>query len=234
MNANMTGGAPPTQRADVTASRITVLFGIIVVTSVLAGAISVVSYIHPLSEEEFPTYADISDKRGYTWGFFELAGVQLLIGVVALSLAGLLLARDRGARWATVGACLIWLGAAMYGVGIGGWAIGYFIATDDTLGPAVGTRLVDRMNDDVWHVLAVPITGALLVGLGSIVMVVGIWQAGTVPRWLLVVLLIVTVLTIVVPPGALLGTILELVSAATSIMLGRYAWLTRREPAATA
>ena len=230
----MIDGAPTnSKRADVTANRITVLFGIIIVTSLLAGAISVVSYMDPLSAAEFPGYDDISAKRDYTWGFFELAGVQLVVGVFALSLAGLVLARDRGARWATVGACLLWLGAAMYGVGIGGWATGYFIATDETLGAETATRLVDRMNDDIWHVLAVPIAGALLVGLGSIVMVVGIWRAGTVPRSLLVVLLVVTVMTIVVPPSAILGTISELVSAAASIMLGRYAWLTRRQPATT-
>jgi hypothetical protein len=137
----------------------------------------------------------------------------------------------RGARWANVGGSLVWLGAAIYGVGIGGWATVYYFATDPAaLSPGAAARLVDHVNDDTARILAVPIGGALLVALGSMLLSVALWRARTVPRWVPVVGALTGVTGIVVPPDTIAGIVSEAAGSATMVAVGWYAW--RRHPIA--
>jgi hypothetical protein len=206
--------------------RLRLLFAVIVVTSVSAFLLSVVSFAKPIGDGgTLPAFAAIRPVRGYVWAFFAVAAVQLIVGACAAALAGWILTPARGARWATVGGCLIWLGAAVYGVGVAGWAAIYFYATDTTVvDPATAARLVDHANDDTARMLAVPFGGALLVAIGSLLLAMALWRARTVPRWVPIVGALSTVATIVIPPGTALGLVGEGLSSATTVALGWYAW----------
>jgi hypothetical protein len=226
--------APATRLAKATGNgRLRLLFAVILVTSLSAVALSVVSYAKPIGNGDgLPDYASIAGARGYLWGFFVVAGVQLIVGACAAALAAWLLAPRRGARWANVGGSFVWLGAAIYGVGIGGWATVYYFATDPaTLDPSVAARLIDHVNDDTARMLAVPIGGALLVALGSILLAVALWRARTVPRWVPIVGALTAVTGIVLPPDTIVGIIAEAASSATTVAVGWYAW--RRGPVET-
>jgi len=209
---------------------ISLLFAVIVVTSISAFALSFVSFVKPIgSGDGAPGYADIAGVRSYVWAFFIIAGVQLVIGASAAAMAGWLLAPRRGSRWATAGASLIWLGAALYGVGIGGWATIYYFGTDTrVLEPAVATRLIDHVNDDTARMLAVPIGGALLIAIGSLVLSVALWRARTVPRWLPIATVITAIATVVLPPDGVGGLIAEAASSITTIAVGWYVWQAAR------
>jgi hypothetical protein len=206
-------------------SRLALLFAVILVTSVAAVVLSVVSYLRPAGNSDIGlAYRDIEPMRGYLWAFFVVGGVQLIVGVCAAALAGWILAPARGARWATVGGSMIWLGAAVYGVGIGGWAAFYYFASDTSaLNPATATSLIDHANDDP-RLLAVPIGGAALIMLGSLVLAVGLWRARTVPRWVVVFGIAASLATILLPPSTAAGVIGETVSSITTIAIGWYAW----------
>jgi hypothetical protein len=206
--------------------RLRLLFGVIVVTSLSAFALSVASFAQPIGAgDALPTYAAIHPVRGYVWAFFAIAAVQLVVGACAAALAGWILTPTRGARWATVGGGLIWLGAAVYGVGVAGWAAIYFYATDTAVvAPATAARLVDHANDDTARMLAVPFGGALLVAIGSLLLAVALWQARTVPRWVPIIGAISTLATILIPPSTAIGVAGEALSSATTIALGWYAW----------
>jgi hypothetical protein len=213
---------------------LTLLLTVILVTSVSAFALAFVSFLKPVGDGDgLPAYADIAHVRGYVWTFFIVAGVQLVVGACAAALAGWLLAPNRGARWATVGASLIWLGAALYGVGIGGWATVYYFGTDPVLDPATGARLIDHVNDDTARLLAIPIGGALLIAIGSLVLSVALWRARTVPRWVPIAGAAAALATIVLPPDGVAGLIAEAASSITTIAIGWYAWerFTPRRPA---
>jgi len=197
--------------------RLALLFAVIAVTSVSAFALSLVSFVRPIGDgDTLPGFAAIESMRGYVWTFFVVAGIQLVVGVCAIAVAGWILSPVRGARWATVGGSLMWLGAAVYGVGIGGWATAYYFAD--------GTALVDRMNDDTLHMLAVPIGGAAMVAVGSLALAVGLWRAGTVPRWVVVVGALSSVATLALPPSSAAGLVAEAASSASGIAIGWYAW----------
>jgi hypothetical protein len=219
--------APATRLAQAAGNgRLRLLFAVILLTSLSALALSVVSYAKPIGNGDgLPDYAAIAGARGYVWGFFVVAGVQLVVGACAAALAAWLLVPARGARWATVGGSLVWLGAAIYGVGIGGWATVYYFGTDPgALDPATATRLIDHVNDDTARMLAVPIGGALLLALGSMVLAVALWRARTVPRWVPILGIVTAVTGIVIPPDTIVGIVAEAASSATAVAVGWYAW----------
>ena len=207
-------------------SRLALLFAVIATTSVVSWGLAVLSYFRPAGDgDTLPGYADVLPMRGFLWAFFVIAGVNLIVGVCAAALAALILAPDRGARWATAGGSLLWLGAAVYGVGIGGWATVYYAATDpDVLRPATGAALVDHLNDDALHMLAVPVAGAIIISVGVAVIAVGLWRARTVPRWVLVCGVAASLALFMLPPSHLAGVVGEGVSSLTTILVGWYAW----------
>jgi hypothetical protein len=145
------------------------------------------------------------------------------VGVCAAALATWILTPARGARWATVGGGLVWLGAAAYAVGIGGWAAVYYFGTDPRLGRA-GAGLIDRFDHDAAHMMAVPIGGALLVALGGLLLAVALWRARSVPRWVPVLGALSGVATLALPPDTAAGLLAEAASSATTIAVGWYAW----------
>jgi hypothetical protein len=212
--------------------RLALLFAVILATSLSAFALAFVSFLKPIGNgSELPGYAAIAPERGYVWAFFTLAAVQLIVGACAAALAAWLLARARGARWATVGGSLVWLGAAIYGAGVAGWAAIYYFATDPAaLDPATAGRLVDHVNDDTGRMLAVPIGGALLIALGSLLIAVALWRARTVPRWVPVLGGIAALATVLLPPSGIAGLVAEAGSSISTIAIGWYAWRTSGAP----
>jgi hypothetical protein len=207
---------------DARGHRLGLLFAAILATSVSALALSIVSFAKPIGEGDgLPDYAAIASSRGYVWAFFTVAGIQLVIGASTAALAAMLLAPN---RWGTVGASVVWLGAALYGVGIGGWAAAYYFGTDPALAPGAAAGLIDRINDDSAHVLAVPIAGAVFIGLGTLALAVALWRARSVPRWVPIVGALAAVTTIVLPPDSAAGIVSEAASSVTTVAIGWYAW----------
>src|SRR4051812_45444608 len=218
-------------RAATGGGRLGLLFATILVTSVTAAALSLVSLLKPIGAggDSMPGYAALAPLRGYAWAFFTFAGVQMVVGVCAAALAGWILVPARGARWATVGGSLIWLGAALYAVGIGGWAAVYYFGSDAaTLGTAGATRLIDRFNHDAAHMLVVPIGGALLVTLGGLMLSLALWRARSVPRWVPIAGALSGIATLLLPPDAAPGLVAEIASSVSTIAIGWDVW--RRPP----
>lgn len=201
--------------------RLGLVFTAILMTSVSAFVLSVVSFAKPLGEGDLPDYAALAPHRSYVWTFFAAAGVQLVIGATVAAIAAMVLAPN---RWGTVGGSIVWIGAALYGVGIGGWAAAYYFGSDPSLAPGAAAALIDRINDDTGHLLAIPIGGALLIGLGTLVLAVALWRARSVPRWVPIVGALTAVATIVAPPDTIAGLVAEAASSATTIAIGWYAW----------
>jgi hypothetical protein len=221
--------APVTSEQRAPNARLFVLFLVIAVTSIVAVALAVVSYAKPMGGSDLPTYDAIASNRGYVWGFFQVAGVNLVVDVWAAAIAGWILTTARRGRLAgTIGGCLSGLGAALYGVGVGGWAVGYYLAADRaTLGATKAAALVAAANHDTTHVLLVPISGAAMIAIGGIVLVIGVWRARTMPRWILALSILSGIAGFLLPPDTIVGILGEAVSSATTIAVGWYAWRLR-------
>src|SRR4051794_32772461 len=79
----------PAATATAWRGRMTLVFAVIVATSVSAFFLSLVSYVRPIAKSDFPTFAELSHHRSYVWAFFLVAGIQLVVGVCGAAIAGL-------------------------------------------------------------------------------------------------------------------------------------------------
>jgi hypothetical protein len=210
------------RRQDV---QVGLLFVAILVTSV---AVLLVSLFFPaVGDDGWLSYPSVQPSREFVWWFLTLAGVNIVVTAVPVSLASLFLASGRGWRWVTAGATLAVVGAAFYAVGVGGWAMLYFFATDSVaLDSLTGTAFIESVNQDL-RVFAAAGGGAVTVGLGVLLVAIGLWRSGNVPKWLPFAMAIGTLITFLIPIEGVVGALVESPSAVTSALIGWYAWQRR-------
>jgi hypothetical protein len=199
-------------------------WGIVALALAVTSAIALVGVVlwPTPSKGNWWSYGDIAPIRDRWWGVVTLLAVCLVINVPCQALAALALVRRRGSRWATSGAVVMWLGAAMQAAGAAGWAMTYYFATDPKLDPAAGTALLKRVDTDP-HMFVVAMAGTLMVALGTSAQAAGLWRSHAVPRWLPIASLAV-VASFFLPEGGPLGLIAEVPLAVSSVAIGYYAW----------
>jgi hypothetical protein len=195
--------------------------GIAVVVSNLAATAGGVLWPQPAGGGETYTYADIQPLRDRWWGLLVALGISALLGVPAQAFLTTYVVRRRGAAWATAGGLLMWIGIAFQAVGVGGLAAAYYFASgvDSTTGAAV----MDHANDDLLHLFGPMLAGALMVAVGTVLQVVGLWRSHAVPRWVPLLVLFVVV-SFALPGNGWLGLIVQVPMAAGGIAIAYYAW----------
>lgn len=198
------------------------LLAIVLGTTALAAAVGGVFWPEASGGGETYSYADIAPDRGLWWGLLGGLAVVGLINVPLQALATMILVRARGSIWATVGACLMWVGIGLQAVGVAGWASAYFYPTDPSVEKSVGTAVIEAANNDQAHLFAFLIPGAALVLLGTVLQCVGLFRAHAVPVWVPIALLFV-VITFIVPGDGLLGLVTSIPMAVGAIGLGYFA-----------
>lgn len=205
-----------------TATRLRLLGVTLGLTAVVAAAGGLL-WPEPEGGGETYAYGDIAPDRELWWALLGGLAVVGVVNVTLQALATMLLVRERGSRWATVGGALMWVGIAAQATGVAGWASAYYYPTDPALPQAVGTAVVEAANDDTRHLFAFLVLGALLVVLGTVLQCVGLLRGRVVPRWVPVALLF-TVLTFVVPGSGALGLVTGVPMAAGAVGLGYFVW----------
>jgi hypothetical protein len=167
-------------------------------------------------------FSDIAGQRDLWWALLTATGIGAMVSVTLQALATMLLVRRRGSTFATVGGACMWLGVTVQGVAVAAWAVAYFFPTDPSLGGS-GHAAFDVVNDDIAHIFALMIPGAVLATLGQVLQAVALFRARVVPVWIPWVLLAI-VPRFVLDGNGLLGLVTELPLAASAVALGYYAW----------
>jgi hypothetical protein len=189
-----------------------------IVSTVLAlGALAVAAVVlwQPWGERDALGYADIAPHRDAAWLGTLVDGLAFAAVGVALGLAVCRLAPARGAVWANVGALLTASGGVAFCAGAVSFGSFAWYATDTAAIPAgPGTALMSHVEDSPGHMMGVQMAGFLLFTVGSLVLMVALWRARAVPRWLPVAYLVLTVGTF-----ALGGVVLNVVQAAQMVSL---------------
>lgn len=198
------------------------LLAIVLGTTAVAAAVGGVFWPEAQGGGETYSYADIAPDRGLWWGLLGTLAVMGVINVPLQAIATMILVRARGSVWATVGACLMWVGIGLQAVGVAGWASAYFYPTDPSVEKSVGTVVIEAANNDQSHLFAFLIPGAVLVLLGTVLQCVGLFRAHVVPVWVPIALLFV-VITFIVPGNGALGLVTSIPMAAGAIGLGYFA-----------
>jgi hypothetical protein len=101
----------------------------------------------------------------------------------------------------------------------------YFFATDSgALDPATARSFIESVNDDL-RLFGAAGGGALTVAFGAIMVAIGLWRSGNVPKWLPILMVIGTGITLILPIEGVVGALVEAPSAISSVLIGWYAWL---------
>jgi hypothetical protein len=177
----------------------------------------------PSGGGETYTFADIQPLRDRWWILLVFLAGNLILNVPAQALATVILVRRRGAAWATVGGAVMWIGTALYAVGVGGWAAAYYFATDPAVGRPAGTAAMDAIGNDMPHLLGGMIVGSMMVAVGTVIQSVGLWRSKAVPRWIPLLWLTI-IATFVVGGDGAAGLITAVPMVAASIGTAYYAW----------
>jgi hypothetical protein len=183
-----------------------------------AGAVAIAAMVlwQPWGERDHLSYADLEPNRDAMWlgtlidGLaFAAVGVTLAIAVCKLVPAG------RGAALATIGAVLTGFGGAAFCAGMVAFGSLAWYATDpDAVPPDTGTTLMTHVVDNPGHVMGAQMAGFLLYTLGSLLVMVALWRARAVTRWLPIGYLVLTVGLF-----ALNGVALNVVQAVQTLLL---------------
>ena len=99
----------------------------------------------------------VDDVQSYrqAWWLLIMGGALITsLNVPVQAIAVLSLVRQRGARTATWGAVLMWVGAVMQGVGLAGFAAAYFYPSDPSVSQPAGTEVFVAIARDHTHLLA--------------------------------------------------------------------------------
>ena len=201
--------------------------GLILVSIVLTTIAGLsVSLLFPAAGETGVfSYPALAADPSFAWVFFTLTGVNLVLAALPVALAAVLLVPGRGWRWVTAGFPVVLLGAASYAVGVGGWAmVSYFAVGSTALDPATAAKFVASINDDALHSLAPAATGAIVVVLGVLLLSVGLWRSHNVPRWVIVLAVVGSIITFVLPTSGIVGVAVETPQALSGVLIGWFAW----------
>jgi hypothetical protein len=206
----------------VTRTRITVVCVVLALTGVVAVPLGVLWPGNSDSSAAL-TVADVQSYRQTWWGLIMAGVVVSGLNMPAQAIAVLTLVRERGAKAATWGAGLMWVGAVMEAVGLAGFAAAYFYPSDPAVSRAAGTQVYDSITNDHLHLLVVQLPGHLMVTVGIVVQAVALFRAKVVPTWVPIVSLSILV-TYAIPGSHAIGLVTQLPLATTCLALAYFAW----------
>jgi hypothetical protein len=171
------------------------------------------------------TVLTVDDVQSYrqTWWVLIMSGAVLTsLNVPAQAIAVLVLVRERGAKAATWGAGLMWVGAVLEAIGLAGFAAAYFYPSDPSVSHAAGAEVFSSIAQDHAHLLAIQLPGHLVSTIGIVVQAVALFRSNVVPRWVPIISLSILV-TYVIPGSHVIGLLTQLPLAATCLGLAYYA-----------
>jgi hypothetical protein len=209
--------ATPTSPAATALATVSRVRAAVVAAILTAGAIAVAVVVlwQPWGERDRLGYADIAPHRDAAWLGTVADGLGYAAVGIALGLAACMLAPGRGSAWATIGAAMTGLGGVMFCAGMVAFGTFAWYATSTDAIPAdAGTALMTYAEDSPGHVLGLQMAGFLLLTVGSLVVMVALWRARSVPRWLPIGYAVLTVGVF-----ALGGVALNVVQAAQTLSL---------------
>ena len=194
--------------------------------AVSASAVASVLLWHPWPVRDRFGYGDIAPIRDAMWGAIVVDALAFAVVGLSLSIVVCGLARARGAVWASVGAVVTTLGGIGLAMGEFGFASLSWYATDtDAVSVAEGTKLLEYSVDHPEHGMVVQMAGFLLFTIGSILLLVALIRARSVPLWLPIASIVLIVAQFTPVPSR----VLDFVQVAFMALLVVLAWMFHRE-----
>lgn len=187
-------------------------------------AVSAMLIWRPWPERNDLSYAGLASVRDSAWIGSVIDGLGLAAAAVALGLAACLLAPVRGAAWANVGAVVTGFGGLAFGAGTVSFAVlGWYATATEAIPADVGATLLGYVEDDFGRIGILVMGGFLLFTVGSLLLMVALWRARAVPRWLPIAFTLLTVALFAGLPGRVLDVV-QAVQVASLTLVAWYLW----------
>jgi hypothetical protein len=158
-----------------------------------AAAIAAMLVWKPWGERDELGYDAVRPIRDHAWTGTTVDAFAFALVSVTLAVATCALVRRRGRHWADVGAVVTVVGGIAFAMG--GFARGavVWLATADQVPADAGATVLQLVEDEPGHLMALAMAGFLLYTLGTLALTVAWWRSRVVPRWLTVALVVFTV-----------------------------------------
>ena len=224
--ATATPAATSTPAVAATTSGLSRARAAIIAAALSAGAVAVAVSVlwQPWGKRNQIGYADIAPHSDAAWLGTVVNGLGFATVGVTLGLAVCVLAPRRGSTWANIGAVVSGLGAVAFCAGLVAFGSFAWYATNvDAIPANAGSALMGYVESNPGHVLGLQIAGFMAATLGSMLLMVALWRARTVPRWLSLGYLVLTAGLF-----ALRGDALSILQALQTLSLLTVAFFTLR------
>jgi hypothetical protein len=184
----------------------------------------------PWGERDQLGYADLAPHRDAAWLGATVDGLAFAAMCVALALAVCRLAPARGWVWASVGAVVTGIGGVAFAAGMAAFgSLAWYATSTEAISVQAGTALMTYVDDNPGHVLGLQMAGFLLATVGTLVLMVALWRARSVPRWLPIGYLVLTVGVFALSGVAL--NIVQAVQTLSLVVVAYFAWRAAAVPA---
>lgn len=181
---------------------------VLLAAPLVLGALTVAAVVllQPWGERNDLTYATLAPHRDAVWTGVLLDGLAMAAIGISLALVVAHLARGRGSVWAGVGGVFTTAGGVFFAMGIYAFgSLAWYVTDPAVLDPAQGAALLEHAHAQPQHGMVLQMAGFLTFSLGVLLLCVALLRAGTVGRWLPVLVLVLTVAQFAAPVAILNG-----------------------------
>jgi hypothetical protein len=203
-----------------------------IVSAVLTlGAVAAAMVVlwQPWGERDKLSYADLAPHADAAWLGTVVDGLAVAAIGVTLGLAVCRLAHARGYTLATVGAVLTGFGGVAFCGGMVAFGtLAWYATNTDAVSADDGAALMGYVENNPEHALGLQMAGFALYTLGSLVLMSALWRARSVPRWLPIAYLVLTVGLFILDGVAL--NIAQAIQTLSVVVIAYYAWRAARNP----
>ena len=178
-----------------------------VVTSLGALAVVAVLVWRPWVDRNAFGYGDIAPRRNAIWAGSLIDGLGFALAAVGVGIAACWLAQGRGRGFAVPGALLMAVGGITFAMGSSAFAAAGWMATSDVISEKAGRALLHSVGSEGSQVFVPAAVGFLVTTLGSLLIAVALLRARTIPTWIPISLIVLTLAQFVPLPSRLLDVI---------------------------
>ena len=212
--------APAT--GDPTAAPISSARGLLLVVAIVLGGIGNLANILFGYNGAEVTIAWLTDHQS-AWAAATYGTALNLLGILALLVAVCVLARRRGAGWATASLVAGSVGAALYAVSAAIPVAPAALATQTAVRPAGAAALLDHILAEDLTQPAVAFPGFLLLVVAQLTITVALIRSRSVPLWVPILFLVGCVLAVVFAGSGLVSALLAVPQLVAMVAIGWYA-----------
>jgi hypothetical protein len=177
------------------------------VTSLGALAVVAVLVWRPWVDRNAFGYGDIAPHRNAIWAGSLIDGLGFALAAIGLGIAACWLAQGRGRGLAVPGALLTAAGGITFAMGSTAFAAAGWLATSDAIPEKAGRALLHTVGSEGSQLFVPAAVGFLVTTLGSLLIAAALLRARTIPTWIPVALIVLTLAQFVPLPSRALDLV---------------------------